>query len=154
MSTKLDGNKWMVENYDGNKEVKVAVEKGQSVYIYNIKDSVVQITGKLSTLSGDKCVKSGVIYESTVGSAEIVNSSRLQLQGSSPTYAVDKSDGVTLFLKPEDRAATIITSQATEVNIVVMEEGKDPHEHPVPSQFVTEYKNGVWATNPTDHVGV
>ena len=154
MSTKLDNKKWIVENYDGNKEIKVTVEKGQSVYIYNVKDSVVQITGKIAVLSCDKVTGSGVVFESAIGSAEVVNSKKLQLQGSAPQYVVDKSEGVTLYLKPEDRKSSVTHSLATEINIIVLE-GDDPKESPVPSQFVTEWSEEKkdWVTHSLDHVG-
>eukprot|EP00013_Stygamoeba_regulata_P023153 CAMPEP_0177653068 /NCGR_PEP_ID=MMETSP0447-20121125/13512_1 /TAXON_ID=0 /ORGANISM="Stygamoeba regulata, Strain BSH-02190019" /LENGTH=157 /DNA_ID=CAMNT_0019156447 /DNA_START=47 /DNA_END=520 /DNA_ORIENTATION=- len=151
----LSGKKWIVENYKGKKDLVIEnPETSQSVYVYNLQDCVLQVKGKVSSICVDKCKKSGVVYPKTVASCEIVNSANLQVQGSSPSYTVDKSESVTLFLNKDDSAAEIYTSGST-VNLTVIEDPeKDPQEIPIPSQFVTKNVKGKWVTAPTDHVGV
>jgi len=151
----LQGKKWIVENFTDKKDISIEAETGQSVYLYNLKGCVVQIKGKLAALTIDKCVKSGVVWEQCVGSAEVVNSKSLQLQGHAPSYAVDKTDGATLFLTKEDEGSSVFTSLASEVNITTLAEGDaDPKETSVPSQFVTSFEGGNWVTKPVEHVGV
>jgi hypothetical protein len=53
----------------------------------------VQVVGKIAAISIDKAVKSGIVWEHSIGSAEVVNSTSIQLQGSAPSYAIDKSSG-------------------------------------------------------------
>eukprot|EP01084_Bolivina_argentea_P240452 403957_1 len=136
--TALEGKKWVVENHVDKKDIEIVTELGQTVYLYNLKGCVVQIKGKIAALSIDKVVKSGVVWEHVVGSAEVVNSSSVQIQGHAPSYAVDKSSGITLFLTPEDNESSVFTSMASEVNINVIDGDKDPKETNVPSQFVTK----------------
>merc|ERR1711964_76060 len=150
----LQGKKWVCENQTGKKDLQINAELGQTVYIYNIKDCVIQIKGKLASLAIDKAVKSGIVWEQCVGSAEVVNSSSIQIQGKAPSFAIDKSSGVTLFLTKDDTESSIFTSLASEVNINVLAENEDPKETNVPSQFVTTFQNGNWVTAPVEHVGV
>ena len=156
--TELQGGKrWNVEGYKGNKEIKLdKVERTQVVYLYNLNDCVVEITAeKFASISVDKCVKTAIKFNKCIGSTEVVNSSKVQIQGSSPSYTIDKSDSITLYLGAEDKEAQIVTSKASEVNIVLME-GEEPTETPIPSQFMTKYdhKTKTFVTGPTDHVGV
>jgi len=53
------GKTWIVENFKGNKEIKVEnVEHSQAVRLFNLTDCVVQIAGKFTTLSVTNCKKS------------------------------------------------------------------------------------------------
>lgn len=48
----LDGNKWIVENFVGDKEIVIdGVEAKQIVYLYNLVDSTVQIKGKVNAVA-------------------------------------------------------------------------------------------------------
>jgi len=121
-----------------------------------LKDCIVEITAeKFASLSVDKVVGTGIKFTKAIGSLEVVNSNKVQIQGSAPSYNLDKSESITLFLGPEDKSAQIVTSIASECNIVVVE-GEEPTESIIPSQFMTLYneKHGKWITNPTEHVGV
>merc|ERR1712107_755271 len=45
----LENKKWKIENVDGNQELKVEVtEVGQSVYAYNVNNSVIQVSDKVT----------------------------------------------------------------------------------------------------------
>merc|ERR1712159_522352 len=85
----LQGKKWICENFTDKKDIVIKAEQGQSVYIYNCKGSVIQIQGKLAALSIDKAVKTGIVWETCVGSAEVVNSSSIQIQGKWVTKPVE-----------------------------------------------------------------
>merc|ERR1712159_524379 len=76
----------------------------------------------------------------------------IQIQGKAPSFAVDKSAGVTLFLTKDDTESSIFTSLASDVNINVLAENEDPKETNVPSQFVTTFEDGKWVTKPVEHV--
>eukprot|EP01091_Cochliopodium_minus_P004081 TRINITY_DN1399_c0_g1_i1.p1 TRINITY_DN1399_c0_g1~~TRINITY_DN1399_c0_g1_i1.p1 ORF type:complete len:161 (-),score=50.42 TRINITY_DN1399_c0_g1_i1:149-631(-) len=149
------GKRWNVEGFKGNKEIKLdKVERTQVVYLYNLQDCVVEVTAeKFASISVDKVVRTGIKFNKSIGSVEVVNSQKTQIQGSSPSYLIDKSDGITLFLTPQEKDSQIVTSKA-EVNIIYLE-GEEPKEIPIPSQFITKYdeKTKQWNTLPTDHVG-
>jgi adenylyl cyclase-associated protein len=53
----LEGNKWTVENYDGNREIVIAdTEISHTINIFSCKNSVIQIKGKVNAISMGKCV--------------------------------------------------------------------------------------------------
>jgi len=149
------GKRWNVEGFKGNKEIKLdKVERTQVVYLYNLQDCVVEVTAeKFASISIDKVVRTGIKFNKSIGSVEVVNSNKTQIQGSSPSYLVDKSDSITLYLTPQEKDSQIVTSKA-EVNIVYLE-GEEPKEIPIPSQFITKYdeKTKTFVTLPSDHVG-
>lgn len=48
----LDGNKWTVENYEGNREIVIAdTEISHTINIFSCKNSVIQIKGKVNAIS-------------------------------------------------------------------------------------------------------
>lgn len=47
----LEGHKWVVENYENNREIIVeTTELKQVVYIYNCSNSVIQVKGKVNAV--------------------------------------------------------------------------------------------------------
>jgi len=78
-----------------------------------------------------------------VSSIEAVNSDRLQLQtlGKVHSFAVDKCDGVNIWLSKESLGADITTSKSSEMNVTIPDpdgEDGDIIEQPIPEQFVTK----------------
>ena len=59
-----------------------------------------QVPGKVNAISLDSCTKTGVVFTDLISSCEAVNCSRLQLQctGAVSTLAIEKTDGVQLYL--------------------------------------------------------
>jgi len=59
-----------------------------------------QVPTKVNAISIDSCTKTGVVFGDLISSCEAINCSRLQLQctGSVPTLAIEKTDGVQLYL--------------------------------------------------------
>lgn len=147
------GAKWMVENYDGKKDLIIEVESiKHSVYIIKCDNCIIQIKGKCaSIIMGmiilslfifyiENCQKTNVVFENAVASAEIVNckSCKMQVTGVVPTVNIDKTDGATLFLSKESIQCEIISSKSSEMNVCV------PHEDsykeiPIPQQFTSKY---------------
>ncbi len=58
--------------------------------------------GKINAITLDSCSKVGVLFESVVASCDIVNSKTVDVQvtGTVPTIAIDKSDGCQIYLNP------------------------------------------------------
>ncbi|KAI9021989.1 adenylate cyclase associated N terminal-domain-containing protein [Hyaloraphidium curvatum] len=151
----LDGNKWSVENFVGDKEIVVeGVEAKQIVYIYNLQDCTVQVKGKVNAVAIDNCRKTGILLESVVSSVEVVNSKSLQVQvtGKAPTVSVDKTDGFHLFLSAEGLDTELLSSKSSEVN-VSFPKGEDWEEKAVPEQFITKIKDGKVVTEIVQHKG-
>lgn len=121
--------------------VEVVVEdKNQSVYIYNCNDATINITGKCKGVCVDGCKKARVLLDTTVSSLEFVNCQRVQAQvrGTVPSVAIDKTDGLLLYLSAESLGATLTTSKSSEMNLSVPGPGgaDDQVEIPIPEQFV------------------
>jgi len=157
----LNGNKWQIQGFKGKNDIALTIsDQKQSVLILKCEQSVVTIKGKVTSVSVDNCKKLGVVFDSVIATAEIVNSQSVQLQanGAVPSVTVDKSQGATIFLQAaEGKNVEIVTSSSTEVNVVTP--GKtpdsDPIEQSIPFQFVTKFNAaGKLETKPVEHVGV
>ena len=84
----LQGSKWAVENQVGNKNIVIEeTNLKQVIYIFNCQNSVVQIKGKVNSVSLDNCSKTAVVIDSVVSTVDTVNCKSIQLQitGSAPT---------------------------------------------------------------------
>ncbi|KAM0060837.1 putative cyclase-associated protein CAP/septum formation inhibitor MinC [Helianthus debilis subsp. tardiflorus] len=152
------GRKWVVENQIGVKDLSIDdCDPRQTVYIFGCKDSVLQIKGKVNNITVDKCTKMGVLFTDVVAAFEIVNCSSLevQCQGAAPTISIDNTAGVQLYLSKDSLEASITTSKASEVNVMVPP--KDPNadmvEHPMPHQYIHTYQDGHFVTTPVSHSG-
>jgi len=152
------GKNWVVENFKGNKEIKLEnVEQSQAVRLFNLTDCVVQILGKFTTLSITNCKKLGVQFGSVIGSVEVNRSTSTQIEYTdhgSNLFQIDQSDSISIFLKEGHTSSELVTSKCSEVNLIENGEA-EAKETPIPSQFITTYdfKTNKWVTKPTDHVG-
>ncbi|CAM9249597.1 unnamed protein product, partial [Phaeothamnion confervicola] len=142
------GLKWVVEN-QGPAEGLVTVEvtdKKHQVYIYGCADATIDIKGKCKSVAVDSCKKTRILMDSALASVETVNCQRLQLQvrGSVPSVAIDKTDGFLIYLSNEGLATTFTTSKSSEMNVSFPRPGAgddaDLIEMPIPEQFVHTIK--------------
>eukprot|EP01124_Arcella_intermedia_P032356 TRINITY_DN752_c0_g1_i1.p2 TRINITY_DN752_c0_g1~~TRINITY_DN752_c0_g1_i1.p2 ORF type:complete len:157 (-),score=40.31 TRINITY_DN752_c0_g1_i1:33-503(-) len=153
----LKDNKWFVENVANKQDIKLECNPKQGVYISKVTDSVITIVGKANTIVAENVNKSGIIFDDIISTVEVINSKKLQVQanGSIPSIAIDKSQGVTVFLQTaEGQKASILTSLSSEVNIILpgKTDNDDSVEFPVPSQFVSKIVGGKVVTTPSEHV--
>jgi len=152
----LDGNKWSIENFVGNKNIVIEnTEIKHLVYIYNCVDCTIQIKGKVNAITIDNCKKTGIVIDSVVSAVDIVNAKSVQLQirEKAPTVSVDKTDGCQLYLSKEcGEVVEIFSSKSSEMN-VMFEKDDDWTEIPIPEQFKTKLVNGELVTNPVEHAG-
>eukprot|EP01088_Endostelium_zonatum_P000873 TRINITY_DN11133_c0_g1_i1.p1 TRINITY_DN11133_c0_g1~~TRINITY_DN11133_c0_g1_i1.p1 ORF type:complete len:499 (+),score=160.06 TRINITY_DN11133_c0_g1_i1:82-1578(+) len=155
----LEGNKWVVEWQNGNKNIEIKdTETRQTVYIYKCENSVVRIVGKVNSIVVDGCKKTAVVFDNAIATVEFVNCQSVQLQvlGRVPNIAVDKTDGCQLHLSKECLDAEIITSKVSEMNINIphpTDPHGDPIERPVPEQFKTVVKGTSLDTVAVQHLG-
>eukprot|EP00891_Asterochloris_glomerata_P007916 jgi/Astpho2/7916/Aster-06394 len=151
------GRKWCVEGQVDNRQVVVDdTSPKQTVYIYACKGSTVQVKGKVNAITMDSCSRVGLLFDDIVASVEVVNSQNVQLQctGRVPTVAVDKTDGIQLYLSEQSLDVAITTAKSSEINLVLPGKGDaDPVELPVPEQFVSTIQNGRLVTEPVSHGG-
>jgi len=153
----LEGNKWSIENFVGNKSIIIDnTEIRHLVYIYNCVDSTIQIKGKVNAITIDNCKKTGVVIDSVVSAVDIVNAKSVQLQISekAPTVSVDKTDGCQLYLSKEcSEVVEIFSSKSSEMNVMTQQDDGDWTEVPIPEQFKTKFINGELVTKPVEHAG-
>jgi len=153
----LEGNKWVVENQVGNKEIVIDnPEPRQTVYIYKCDDSVIQIKGKVNAITMDSCKKTGVVFDNAISSAEVVNCTSVQIQvtGKVPSVQVDKTSGCQIFLSAESLATELVTSKSDEMNVCLpgATPSDDIIEIAVPEQFKTLIVNRKLVTEAVAHV--
>ncbi|KAK9718165.1 suppressor of rasval19 [Basidiobolus ranarum] len=150
----LEGNKWVVENQINNQELIIEhTETRQSVYIYGCEGSTIQVKGKVNAIILDTCKKTGVVFDSTVSTIDIVNSKSVQVQvlGVTPTIVIDKTDGAQLFLSKECLGVDVFTAKSSEVNISIPSADGDFVEKPVPEQFKSKIVDGLVVTEAVEH---
>lgn len=151
----LDGNKWAVEWQIGNKNIIIdQTEPKQTVYIYKCKDSVIQIKGKINTVTVDDCQKTAIVFENCIASFEVVNcrSVEVQVTGKVPNFAIDKTSGCQLYLSKEALEAEIITSKSDQLNVSLPDSHGEMIELPIPEQYKTVVKGSKLHTEVVQHV--
>jgi len=148
------GNKWVVEHQTKEQGiVEINVENiMHSVYIYNCNDAIINITGKAKGISIDGCKKTKVLLDNTVSSLEFVNCQRMQSQirGKVPSIAIDKTDGILIYLSKDSLDSTFTTSKSSEMNISFPNENDDMVEIPIPEQFIHKVVLGATPTITSD----
>jgi len=155
---RLEGNKWLVHHHINNKSIVIdETEAKQVVYVYKCEGSVVQVKGKVNNITLDSCKKTAVVFESVISAIEVVNSTSVEIQCAAkcPSYAVDKSSGIQLYLSSKEGLdMEFVQSKSSEMNILIPGETAqdDMVELPVPEQFKTVFKNGKLVTESMSHV--
>ena len=75
----------------------------------------------------------------------------VQVLGKVPTVSVDKTDGCQMFLNKESVEAEIVTAKSSEMNVLIPN-GEDFIEMPIPEQFKTLIKGRKLVTSATESV--
>ncbi|XP_023335821.1 adenylyl cyclase-associated protein [Eurytemora carolleeae] len=148
----LDGKKWMVEYFKGNSNIKVTAQANQSIYIFKCENAVIKVDGKCNNIILNSCKKVGVVFDSLISSAEVVNSASIELQvlGTVPIVTLDKTDSVQIYLSEQSKNCEIVTAKTAGVNITVPQPSGDSKEFPVPEQFKTIVNGGKLKTTPME----
>jgi len=154
----LDGNKWVVENQDNNRNLVISeTETKHTVYIFGCTNTTVQIKGKVNAITVDGCKRTAVVFESAISGIEVVNCTSLEVQitGKVPSVAIDKTSGVQLYLSKETLEAEIVTSKSSEMNVLYPPPNGDSDliELPLPEQYKTLIKGTKLVTECVQHSG-
>ncbi|KAG9333151.1 hypothetical protein JZ751_013409, partial [Albula glossodonta] len=151
----LEGKKWRVEYQKEARELLITdTELRQVVYVFSCSNSTLQIKGKVNSIILDNCKKMGVVFDSVVGIVEIINCKDMQIQvmGTVPTISINKTDGCHVYLSQEALHCEIISAKSSEMNIL-LPQGDDYREFPVPEQFKTVWNGSRLVTEPTEMAG-
>ena len=65
----LDGKKWIVEYQKGNL-VTIDGSVDQRIYMFDCEDNTVKVTGKVNTITVDKCRKTKFVFDSVISQVE------------------------------------------------------------------------------------
>ncbi|KAM3858058.1 adenylyl cyclase-associated protein 2 [Diretmus argenteus] len=151
----LEGKKWRVEHFEQKHDLVIEeTELKQVVYVFGCNNSTVQIKGKINSIIIDNCKKLGLVFENVVGIVEIINSNSIQLQvlGKVPTISINKTEGCQVYLSKDSINCDIVSAKSSEMNILIPE-GDDYKEFPVPEQFKTLWDGSRLVTEPTEIAG-
>jgi len=138
------GTNWIIENQEGGTHIlEEGVDQTHLIVIINCKNITVKLPNKVKNICVDGCHKVALIASDVVSCIEAVNSERLQLQtlGKVNSFAIDKCDGVNIWLSKESLEADITSSKSSEMNVTIPDpngEDGDIIEQPIPEQFVTK----------------
>jgi adenylyl cyclase-associated protein len=146
------GNKWVVENQsgaNGTLEVTIADLK-ESVYIFGCVGATINVTGKCKSIIVDSCKKTNVYFDNAFASCEVVNCQRMQVhcRTSVGSVAIDKTDGIIVFLPESSLDSKIVASKSSEMNLTWPDASGNLIERPIPEQYVhqvTASRDGITA---------
>eukprot|EP00794_Sanderia_malayensis_P012013 gene12013-13253_t len=138
----LQQKKWIVEYQEEKKDLVISdTNRNQTVYAYKCNNCVLQIKGKINSITLDGCVKMGIVFDDLVSTCEFVNCKSVQAQanGTVPTVSIDKTDGCQVYLSKESVNADIITAKSSEMNVLIPNAEGEFVEYPIPEQFKTKW---------------
>eukprot|EP00934_Nitzschia_sp_Nitz4_P003538 Nitzschia sp. Nitz4//scaffold299_size22801//10736//12924//NITZ4_008535-RA/size22801-augustus-gene-0.41-mRNA-1//1//CDS//3329546342//3528//frame0 len=143
------GNQWRMAGHGDDKMVHVNDPK-QSVHVVNCHDVNVHVHGrKMKALLVDNCSNVNVIFDTVITTCEVVNCTSVGLQttGLCPTFSIDLSDGVMIWLTRESMKNTdFVTSKSSNVTVSIPRgDDSEPWERkdiPLPVQYVHKFQEG------------
>ena len=155
----LDGNKWIIENFDGQPEnvVEIDAQISQSILITKCTNTTIRILNKANAISIDSSSKVSLIIDSLVSSVDVIKTPKFELQvlGTLPTIMLDQVDGATIYLSRESLGTEVFTSKCAAVNVNVpgKTEEDDYRECPLPEQIKTVVRDGAVVSEIVEHAG-
>uniref|UniRef100_A0A9J2Q045 C-CAP/cofactor C-like domain-containing protein n=1 Tax=Ascaris lumbricoides TaxID=6252 RepID=A0A9J2Q045_ASCLU len=151
-----NGKQWNVEYHKNNQNIIVEITNmKQTVYVFKCENSVIQVKGKVNSITLDSCKKTSIVFDSLLSQVEVINCQGVQIQtlGTMPTLSIQKTDGCQVYLSKEAMAAEIVTSKSSEMNVLVpTDTNGDFMEFPVPEQFKTVFDGKKLQTTVSDIV--
>lgn len=77
----LQNKKWVVEHQEGRKDLVIDdTNRNQTVYVFKCNNSVLQVKGKINSITLDSCTKSAIVVDDLVSTCEFVNCKSVQAQ--------------------------------------------------------------------------
>lgn len=151
-------------------------EINQIVNVFNVKNCVIQIKGKVNAISlgsspptlshpiSDSriaivnCTKTSLLIDSTVSSLAISTSASfiVQILGKVPTILIDGTDCGQIYLSKDSLDVEIVTAKSSSINVSLPVEGEEEGifvERAVPEQMKTVVKGGKLVTTIVEHSG-
>ncbi|XP_042187722.1 adenylyl cyclase-associated protein 2 [Callorhinchus milii] len=152
---KLEGKKWRVEYQENVGDLVISeTELKHVAYVFKCSSSMLQIQGKINSITIDSCHKLSLVFDNVVGIVEIINSRDVQIQvlNKVPTISVNKTEGCHIYLSEESLDCEIVSAKSSEVNILIPHDD-DYKEYPIPEQFKTTWDGSKLVTEASEIVG-
>lgn len=150
----LEGTKWFVENFEDDQAIVIdAIELHHSVYVYNCRNSTVQIKGKFNAISLDGCSKIGLVVDTLVSSIDLVKtkSFAIQVLDKCPTIICDVCESGQIYLAAAASDCEIVTSKCGSVNVNIDQGNGEFKEEAVPEMLKHKIVNGKLETEIVVH---
>ncbi|KAF6107808.1 cyclase associated actin cytoskeleton regulatory protein 2 [Phyllostomus discolor] len=148
----LEGKKWRVEYQEDRNDLVISeTELKQVAYIFKCNKSTLQMKGKINSITIDNCKKFALVFDNVVGIVEVINSKDIQMQvmGKVPTISINKTEGCHVYLSEDALDCEIVSAKSSEMNILIPQ-GGDYREFPVPEQFKTTWDGSKLVTEPAE----
>ncbi|KUJ17089.1 uncharacterized protein LY89DRAFT_669512 [Mollisia scopiformis] len=155
---KLDGNKWLIENYDNETQpVEIEASISHSILISRCNKTTIIIKGKANAISIDNSPRLSLLVESLVSSIDVIKSSNfaLQILGVVPTILMDSVDGAQVYLSKDSLNTEVFSSKCSSINLLLPEgDDGDYKEEALPEQIRTFIsKDGKAVSEIVEHAG-
>jgi len=115
------GNKFVVEGQTATQTIKAdQVGVKNTVYIFNCIGATIIVEGKCNTITIDGCKNTSVVFHDVLALVECVNSKgiKIQVKGKAPSVAIDKTDGIVVYLSRATMyESKIVASKSSEMNV-------------------------------------
>lgn len=149
----LEGSKWVLDYITDQVTVDINETK-ESVSLYKTDGAMIRINGKFNGLVIDSCRKTTIVFDEAISSCQLINCSSVKIQvlGTIPSISIDKTSGCHVYLSKDSINTQIITSKCDECNVLI-QEGEDWVEFPVPEQFLSVVVDGKLKTESVAHIG-
>ncbi|KAF8859488.1 hypothetical protein BDZ45DRAFT_357966 [Acephala macrosclerotiorum] len=138
---KLDGNKWLIENYDNETNpIEIEASISHSILISRCSKTTIIIKGKANAISIDNSPRLSLLVESLVSSIDVIKSTNfaLQILGVVPTILMDSVDGAQIYLSKDSLKTEVFSSKCSSINLLLPEgDDGDYKEEALPEQIRT-----------------
>ena len=159
----LVGNKWFVMDFI-NEPSPIVIEGatlGESVFVGKCINSIIQVKGKVNSITFNECKGSSLVLDSCVAGVDFIKCEKfgLQVDGYCPMITTDKCDGGNVYLSKESINAEISTSCTTAMNVnLPIGEDDEFVEFAIPEQLVHKFdlnkgKSGKFLSEVFEHAG-
>ncbi|KAI4257699.1 MAG: hypothetical protein LQ352_001539 [Teloschistes flavicans] len=156
----LEGNKWLIENYDGNPPegmLEIQASISHSILISRCSKLTIRVVGKANAISLDNCTQCSLVIDSLVSAVDVIRSPRFEMQvlGALPTIMLDGVDGAQIYLGRGSLGTEVFTSKCSGVNINFPEGEEDDEyvERALPEQIKSVIMDGVVVSEIVEHAG-
>ncbi|KAI2469873.1 adenylate cyclase associated N terminal-domain-containing protein [Annulohypoxylon bovei var. microspora] len=155
----LDGNKWIIENFDKHAEpIEIEAEMSHSVLISRCNQTTIIVKGKANAVTIENTQRLSLVIDSLVSTVDVVKSSNFALQvlGTLPTILLDQLDGAQVYLSKESSSTRIFSSKSASINVNILAgDDEDYKEIPLPGQICSYFDEakGDMVNEIVDHAG-